>query len=270
MASWRRATGQGGAWVATPAHPTVGDTVWLERAIAVPPGWRVRAGTLEATEAVEPLANPSVRPVPGGWLVRYPIVAWRPGAQPVVLPPLWRLGPDGRADSLPGGAASFSVQHVIPDTLRQPEPQGAIAPVRSQRRDPLPPLAAALVAGVVLAAGLKWRRRRPRAVPRSVRAPLDPEVPDARWLAAGEPKAVAARAAHRLRAAVHRAIPDAHPALSTAERLAAVERARPGAPLRELRDLLEQLDRVAFAATHGTDVAALAQMARRLAQELVR
>jgi hypothetical protein len=38
--------------------------------------------------------------------------------------------------------------------------------------------------------------------------------------------------------------------------------------VRELRDLLEQLDRVAFASAHGTDVAALAAMARRLAREL--
>ena len=43
---------------------------------------------------------------------------------------------------------------------------------------------------------------------------------------------------------------------------------RPNAPLRELRDLLEQLDRVAFASAHGTDVAALSAMARRLAREL--
>jgi hypothetical protein len=58
--------------------------------------------------------------------------------------------------------------------------------------------------------------------------------------------------------------------LSTAECIAAVERARPHAPLRELRELLEQLDRVAFASAHGTDVAALAQMARRFAQEMGR
>jgi hypothetical protein len=47
-----------------------------------------------------------------------------------------------------------------------------------------------------------------------------------------------------------------------------VERARPHAPIRELRDLLEQLDRVAFASAHGTDVVALAVMARRLARDV--
>ena len=79
---------------------------------------------------------------------------------------------------------------------------------------------------------------------------------------------MAARAIWRLRAALAGAVSAAHPALSTAECLAAVERARPDMSLRELRDLLEQLDRVAFASAHGTDIAALATMARRLAQEI--
>src|SRR6266853_1556690 len=180
VASWRLATGQAGGWSATPPAPTVGDTIWLERAIAVPAGWQVRAGKLDATEAVEPLADP---------------------------------------------------------------------------------------AGL-LATGVVARRRRPRTLEPAPPVPLEREVPDIRWLAAGEPKAVAERAIWRLRAALARAVPEAHLALDTAECLAVVERARPDAPLRELRDLLEQLDRVAFASAHGTDVAALSAMARRLAREL--
>ncbi len=265
--SWRLAMGQG-PWTATPASPTVGDTVWLERQIPVPAGWRVRAGKLDATERAEALGDPSVRRAPAGWLVRYPIVAWAPGTHALTLPPVWRLGPDGRADSVAGGVASFFVRSVIPDTIRGPQPWGALAPVRLARRSALPPAAALLLASGGLALGLGWRRRAPNAVPPPRRVALDSEVPDARWLAAGEPKAVAARAAFRLRVAVAGAIPEAGPALSTAECLAAVERARPHAPLRELRELLEQLDRVAFASAHGTDVAALAQMARRFAREI--
>jgi hypothetical protein len=93
-------------------------------------------------------------------------------------------------------------------------------------------------------------------------------VPDDRWLAAGEPKAVAVRATRRLRVAVAAAIPKAHHALATAECLAAVEREAPKAPLRELRDVLGAMEQVAFATAHGVDVAALAQRARRLAAEL--
>ncbi len=255
-------------WIASPPAPTVGDTIWLERAIAVPAGWQVRAGKLDATEAVEPLADPTVLRSAGGWVVRYAVVAWKPGVHKLGLPPLWRLAPDGRADSTAGGTASLSVASVIPDSLRSPSPQGLLAPLRAGHRDPLPPLAALALAAGLLAAGVVARRRRPRTLEPAPPVPLEREVPDTRWLAAGEPKAVAARAIWRLRAALARAIPEAHPALDTAECLQAVERVRPNAPLRELRDLLEQLDRVAFASAHGTDVAALSAMARRLAREL--
>src|SRR4029077_1485453 len=54
----RRAEGQGGGWEAFPANPTVGDTIWLVRALTVPAGWQVRAGKLEPTEGVEPLPGP--------------------------------------------------------------------------------------------------------------------------------------------------------------------------------------------------------------------
>ena len=267
---WLVLQGGSGGWTATPARPTVGDTVWLERQVVVPAGWRVRAGRLEATEVVGALGEPSVRRGREGWLVRYPIVAWTPGAHTLVLPPIWELRPDGRADSVSGGAAGFFVQSVIPDSVLGPEPRGALAPVRLARYHDLPLAAALLVASVSLALGLRWRRRTPQEVPPPPPLPRDAEVPDARWLVAGEPKAVAARATFRLRLAVARAIPEARPALSTAECLAVVERARPHFPVRELRELLEQLDRVAFASAHGTDVAALAQMARRFAQEMTR
>src|SRR5207248_712981 len=134
----------------------------------------------EATEAVEPLADPAVRRSAGGWVVRYAVVAWKPGAHKLTLPPLWLLGPDGRADSTAGGTTSFSVASVIPDSLRQPSPQGLLAPLRRAHQDPLPPLVA-----VTLAA-----------------------------------------------------------------------------------ELLEQLDRVAFASAHGIDVAALSAMARRFGRDL--
>src|SRR5439155_1745415 len=111
VASWRLATGQGsGVWQVRPAEPTVGDTIWLEAVITVPGGWGLRAGKLEPTERLEPLGDPALRRTPGGggWLVRYPVVAWSPGAHTVALPLMWRLAPDGRADSLPGRAPAAS------------------------------------------------------------------------------------------------------------------------------------------------------------------
>lgn len=268
LASWRLATAQGPTWDAFPATPTVGDTIWLVRALVVPAGWQVRAGKLEPTEDVEPLTEPSVRRVAGTWVVRYAVAAWKPGAHRLALPPIWRLGPDGGADSTAGGIATFGVASVIPDSLKDPTPQGALAPLRAVHHNAVPPLVAVGIATVLLVAGVAMRRRRPRTLAPRAQVPVEREVPDARWLAAGEPKAVVARAMWRLRTALAKTVPDAHPALDTAECLSVVERARPHAPIRELRDLLEQLDRVAFASAHGTDVAALAVTARRLARDV--
>ena len=271
VASGRRATAQTAIWRVSPASPTVGDTIWLEREIAVPAGWQVRAGKLESREDVEPLGAPAVLRSRAGWVVRYGVAVWTPGSHTLTLPPLWRIGADGRSDSSAGGAASLVVASVLPDTLKgpaPPAPRGPLGPLRLERRNPAPPLLAVVVSIGLLVAGVAGRRRRPRQVPPAAPVPLEREVPDARWLSAGEPRAVATRATWRLRAALGRAVPAAHLALDTHECLAVVERARPGARVAELREVLEQLDRVAFATAPGTDVAALAARARRLAQEL--
>jgi hypothetical protein len=261
---------QANGWVAAPSQPTVGDTIQLERAVAAPPGWRVRAGKLASATVAEPLGDAVVlaAPPPGAWVVRYTVVAWTPGDITLDMPPLWRLGPDGTADSLSGGTATFHVASVIPDSVRSPAPQPSLGPLRLDRSSPFPVIAAVLLAGGALLLLLLWRRRAPRSAVAGSGLAVDPEVPDARWLAAGEPKAVAARASLGLRRALAHAIPDAHEALSTEECLAAVERARPDAPLRDLRELLLGLDQVAFATAHGVEVAPLVVRARALAREL--
>jgi hypothetical protein len=96
------------------------------------------------------------------------------------------------------------------------------------------------------AGALAWRRRAPRPPSPAPHVPVEREGPDARWLAAGEPKAVAARAAARVRAAITRAGPRPAPALA---------------------EVLEQLERIEFAAAHEADVAALASRARALTPE---
>jgi hypothetical protein len=259
---------QTNGWVATPSQPTVGDTIQLERTMATPAGWRVRAGKLASATVAEPLGDAVVLAAPGAWVVRYAVVAWTPGEIKLDMPPLWRLGPDGTADSLSGGTATFHVASVIPDSLKSPAPQPSLGPLRLDRSSPFPVIAAVLLAGGALLLLILWRRRGPRTVVAGQGLAVDAEVADARWLAAGEPKAVAARAAQRLRRAVAHAIPDAHEALSTAECLAVVERARPNAPLRDLRELLFGLDQVAFATAHGVEIAPLVGRARALAREL--
>ena len=259
---------QTGDWSVSPPRTTVGDTIRVERTIGTPAGWRVRAGKLDQYGDVEQLGEPSIVARPTGWTVRYLIVGWKAGSVTIAMPSLWRLGPDGSTDSLPGGTVTVRIASVIPDTLTAPQPQPSLGILRLGRPSAIPVTAAVVVSVGLLFGLIAWRRRASRVGADDPPLARDAEIPDQRWLAAGEPKAVAARAAQRLRHALARAIPAAHEALSTTEVLAAVERARPDAPLRDLRDLLQALDQVAFATAHGVDVAPLAARARTLAREL--
>ena len=264
--------GPSGGWTTAPPAPTVGDTVWLTRLVTADPGWRVRAGRLDPAQDLEPLGEAVVLRAQGGWLVRYPVVLWTPGRHELALPPVWRLGPDGQADSVLGGVAAVQVRSVLPspDSARRSEPKPALPEIGRSENSALPVLGAGVIAGLSLTAGVLLRRRRPKRLPAPAPIRGEPEVVDARWLAAGEPKAVAARAAARLRTAVAGVVPEAHAALSTEECLDVVAARAPKAPLRDLREVLTALDQVGFATAHGADVGVLAERARALAAALAR
>jgi hypothetical protein len=163
------------------------------------------------------------------------------------------------------------VSSVIPDSVETPQPRPALAPAWRGVRRPGAPVIAGVVALAALAGGVAWRRRRPRgpagAAPDEGRA-APGRVDDARWLAAGEPRAVAARAAATLRAALADAVPGVHAASSTAETLAAAGVALTAERLRELADVLAALDRIEFAAVHRAEVEGLAARAHAMTQEL--
>ena len=256
------------AWIITPPSPTVGDTIRLERVFTLPPGWRVRPGRLESTEAVEPLEDAQIVARASDWVVRYTVVAWAPGVQHVTVPPVWRLGSRGEADSVPGGTATFTVASVIPDSVTAPQPRPALTPIRSDDRASFPPFLALLLSGSTLGAAIWWRRRPLRAVAAKPGPRAGAAVADERWLQVGEPKAVAARAAGLLRTVLARVVPEAHGGLSTAECLAVVRKHRTAAQISQLEVVLGALDAVAFGSDAAVDVAALAQRARTLAQEL--
>ncbi len=256
------------AWTVTPPSATVGDTIRLERAFTLPAGWRVRPGRLEASEQVEPLEDARVVPRGSDWVVRYTVVAWAPGLQHVTLPPVWRLGARGEADSVPGGTATFIVASVIPDSVNAPQPRPALTPIRAEQRAFFPLFVALLLTGSSLFAAIWWRRRLVRAPPGLPAPRSAAAVSDERWLQIGEPKAVAARAAGMLRTVIARVIPDAHGGLSTAECLAVAKKHRPAPQFTQLEIVLGTLDAVAFGSGAAVDVATLAQRARMLAQEL--
>lgn len=257
-------------WTTRPAHPSVGDTVWIAGVVDAPAGWTVRPGALPADGDVAPLGDPLVRAAGGGrWDIEYPVAAWVTGDRTVTLPPVWRLGPGGAADSVPGGTVTFTVRSVLTaDTGTAAAPKPPLVPLRVASRRPFVPAAAGVVALALLGAALSRRRRPPRPLGGAPASAPAPAVPDERWLAAGEPRAVAARAAHEVRIALGRAVADVPPALATTEALAAAEGRLPPAHFRELRDVLLALDQVEFAAVHGGAVGALAARARRLAAEL--
>jgi len=271
VAGWRTSAGQSPVdlWRTLPARPTVGDTVWLERRFPLPSGWRLRPGRLDGAGEIELLGDPTVARAGDDWSVRYPVTAWTPGPHTVSIPPIWRLGPDAQADSVLGGTASFVVHAVIPDTTTAPAPKPALDPLRSDRRDPRPVLLGLAGAAASLAAALWWRRRRPRRLDPALPSASKAEVADARWLEAGEIRAVAARAAGRLRVALAAAVPDAHLGLSTSDCLTAAQRARPQV-FPDLAAVLAALDQVAFATGPAPDVAALADRARTLVGVLER
>lgn len=272
VAGWAQGAPAAPVWTVLSAatQVTVGDTVWIERRFALPGGWRLRPGRLASDDEVEALADPVVLRDGAEWVVRYPLAAWSPGPHSVTLPPIWRLGPDAQADSVSGGTASFVLASVIPDSLKRPEPRPALAPLRAEARDARLPALALLLAAAALVGGIRWRRRPPRAVPAPDAPAPGAAIPDRRWLEAGEPKAVAARAAGRLRTAIARLVPDAHLGLPTSECLALVQGRRPQAPVAELRTVLGALDEVAFAVAPGVDVVALARLAETLAERLGR
>jgi hypothetical protein len=255
-------------WTVTPPFPTVGDTIRLERAFTLPPGWRLRPGRLEATEVVEPLEDAQVVSRGSDWVVRYSVVAWAPGVQHVAVPPVWRLGARGEADSVSGGTATFTIASVIPDSVNSPQPKPALTPIRPDHRAFFPPFLALLIAGSTLAAAIWWRRRPARARAAAPRSRASAAVSDDRWLQIGERKAVAARAAGLLRTVLARVVPAAHGGLSTADCLAVAKKHRPPAQITQLEVVLGALDAVAFGSDASVDVAALAQRARSLAQEL--
>jgi hypothetical protein len=257
------------AWVARPAAPTVGDTVWLERRVSAPTGWSVRPGRIPPGGAVEPLGDAIVLRDRDAWLVRYPVVAWSTGPQTLRLPVLWRLGPGGEADSGAAGVAAFSVTSVLPDT-GNPAPRPALGPLPRGRRSALFPFATLAVAAGGLALALRWRNRHPRPRRAGPRVPVEREVSDGDWIAAGEPTAVAARATAELRAAVARSVPEAHVGLTTEECLDALARSRLRTGLDELATALRRLDSVAFGPEGGADIAAIAAQSRILARRVGR
>jgi hypothetical protein len=237
--------------------PTVGDTIWVRRVVAAPPGRAVRAADWAPTGEIEVLGRPRVTLRGDSAEVAYPVVLWAPGAHTVQVPGPLLVGGDGRVDSLPAANVTLAAASVLPpgphDTLR---PQPTTPPV-ALREVSLRPLLAlwALAIGLLVPMHLWWRRHG-RPVPVAVIGPVDTLEPEVtRWAEAGEPRAVVGVAVERLRATIAAQVPGVGPEMDTEVCLALLAEQRPGWPLTELADLLRALDEARFA--HGGEVDAV-------------
>jgi hypothetical protein len=169
---------------------------------------------------------------------------------------------------LPGGDGAVTVRSVIPADSTRPVPKALLPPLDPRPDSLWPPVIMAALGFAVLVVLVRLRRRGPKGTAPPAEFVMGGGAPDARWLAAGEPKAVAARAARVLRQALARAVPDALESLPVREALEAAEGKMPATTFRRVRESLLALDQVAFAVAHGTDVGQVASDARALAQEI--
>jgi hypothetical protein len=251
--------------------PTVGDTIWVVRTVAVPSGATLRPADWDASDPVERLGPPRVTPHGDSADVAYPIVVWRPGLLTVEVPGPLLLGAGGRIDSVPPQAVSLRIASVLPvvpaDSTLAPQPRADFVPRTSVT---LLPLLILLAAAALLLAPLHWwwrRRGWPRARP-NLPAPGAHEPPLQRWSDDGELRAVASAATRRLRALIAERMPAAHAGLDTEDLLRAVA-GRIDWPLAELTDLLRSLDEARFGHTSFPDAVGLARWADELAPRLV-
>ena len=253
---------QAEGWRTSPAAPTVGDTIWVERTIEAREGWVVRPGPWEPDdERIETLGAVVTALADGGVVVRYPLVAWEPGSHELTPPPAWRIGPGGEADSVPGGRVAIVVSSVLPADSIAPRPPRE--PIERRPRTPVPAITGFTV-GIGLIAGVwRWRRRKVRS-----REPVAEPGPRRRLEPTGDPRVDAARLTARLRRTVALAAPAAHRALTTEECLAILASERPDWPLGELGDTLRRLDAARFAPPADHHLTALAEEVETLERGL--
>lgn len=252
------------------AAPTVGDTIWLERAIETPPGAEVRAVPWTPEGQLGLLGHPVVRRDGRRTIVAYPAVAWAAGRHTLRVPGPVVIRSDGTTDSLPSEARTIIVASVLPDSLppeRLPvQPEAGI--VAQRVTSPWPLLVLLLGAAVIYLPLLWWWRRPGPPMPALRSSPVAVTLPLAEWSEAGEPRAVAAAANRALRGAISSQLPAVSQGLVASRLIRLVGDQRPGWPVEELGIVLRALEAAQYAETPGAEVVALAARAGDLRRRL--
>ena len=256
------------SWHADPSRATVGDTVVLEREVVVAdPAASLHLQPLAASELLESLEAPQLVRAADGFVARYTLAVFQPGEHTIEMPDLELVYPDGRTETLVGGPAFLTVSSVLPESDSLPPPRAFRPPVMRNVTRTLP---TALLVMSVVALTTVWGAVRRRSQPRPGWEKVDDadDPPLLRWIAAGEHRAVATVAMHRVRNGVARLLPQAGQSLHIEEWLQVIETQRPDWPRRELGDVMRTLERASFAPAIPSDVIALADEAEMLLQSL--
>jgi hypothetical protein len=264
------------AWLAASllmqgGSPTVGDTVWLSRTVAVPPGYIVRAADWDPTDPIELLGRPRVVITGDSAQITYPVVVWQPGAQAIELPGPLLLGPGGTVDSLRSQQIKLEVRSVLPrtspDSALAPQPRAAIVTLRAVSLAPLVVLWVVSLA-ILLPLHIWWRRRGKPAPAMAPKARIA-EPPLNRWADDGEYRAVANISAVRLRSALAQRVAAALPGLDTERLLSELAAVRPDWPLAELGKVLRGLDEVRFGVSPASDALELSRSSAAIRARLL-
>lgn len=258
-------------WSVSPTPSTIGDTVVLERDIAVAdPTANLRLAPIEGSRLVEPLAGPEAITASDGFIVRYVVALFETGDHTIPMPDIELVYPTGRLETRLGGEAFVTVLSVLPQGESLPAPRASREPIPRSVFWTAP--AILLVVGVVLLTvgwGLMRRRSRVRPVWADVGKGGEDGCPAvSRWIAAGEPRAVATVTTHEVRVRVQQYVPEADPSLDLEDWLHTVKAHRPDWPLRELSEVMQALERASFAPAIPSDVIALTDEAQVIVQTI--
>ena len=248
--------------------PTVGDTIWVRRAIRLPPRYTARAAAWEPEGDVELLGRPELVLRGDSAIVRYPLVAWTPGIHAVEVPSPTLLAPDGAIDTLPALTLRIEVASVLPegpDSAIRPQPGAGIV---ARPAVSLLPLVLLGGAALLLLVPLHWWWRRRSAPLPPLPGPSPTPVPVEQWAGAGEARSVLALAAAQLREAVRAAEPDAHEGLDTAHCITLIAERRPEWPVAEIAATLHAIDAQRFAPGTPDDALTLYRQADALAERI--
>jgi hypothetical protein len=259
---------QESSWSVRPLAVTVGDSVRVTASFPAVDGALARLSSVESNTYMEVLEPPVATRNGNRVQVSFTVAFFMTGDQTVATPPMELVSPDGDVVRIAGEDLEISILSVLPPGDSIPEVMPGFDPIARSIRRAEPLVYLELV--VVFVAFVWWLVRMRAPLPQTPRTAslVQAVAPLEVWSAAGEIRAVAEVAHRRLKGFVGGLTADITAASTTGEILQALEPRSEELPMREIAALLNSLDRVAFAPTHGDEVFHLAEQVDDLVAEL--